>query len=35
MDTIASGENKPHGFNQTISEAFEPYMRLWVESQDK
>lgn len=35
IDTMASKEDKPHGFSQTISEAFEPYMRLWVESQDK
>ncbi|KAK7191617.1 hypothetical protein PSPO01_02066 [Paraphaeosphaeria sporulosa] len=35
MDTMASKDDKPHGFSQTISEAFEPYMRLWVESQDK
>lgn len=35
MDTMNSKEEKTHGFSQTISEAFEPYMRLWVESQDK
>ncbi|KAF1969854.1 hypothetical protein BU23DRAFT_651745 [Bimuria novae-zelandiae CBS 107.79] len=35
IDTMASKEEKTHGFSQTISEAFEPYMRLWVESQDK
>ncbi|KAK4629418.1 Vacuolar protein sorting-associated protein 53 [Fulvia fulva] len=35
MDTIASGEDKRHGFSQAISEAFEPYLSIWVESQDK
>ena len=35
IDTVNSKEEKSHGFSQTISEAFEPYMRLWVESQDK
>ncbi|KAF1912561.1 Vps53-like protein [Ampelomyces quisqualis] len=35
IDTIASKDDKPHGFSQAISEAFEPYMSLWVESQDK
>jgi len=34
MDTIMSGQDKPHGL-QSISEAFEPYMTLWVDSQDK
>ncbi|KAF2705387.1 hypothetical protein K504DRAFT_440551 [Pleomassaria siparia CBS 279.74] len=35
MDTMASKDDRPHGFSQAISEAFEPYMSLWVESQDK
>jgi len=35
MDTVASKDDRPHGFSQAISEAFEPYMSLWVESQDK
>ncbi|KAF2281201.1 uncharacterized protein EI97DRAFT_409817 [Westerdykella ornata] len=35
LDTMASKEDRPQGFNQAISEAFEPYMSLWVESQDK
>jgi hypothetical protein len=35
MDTVASRDDRPHGFSQAISEAFEPYMSLWVESQDK
>jgi hypothetical protein len=35
IDTVASKDDRPHGFSQAISEAFEPYMSLWVESQDK
>ncbi|KAF2013469.1 hypothetical protein BU24DRAFT_372904 [Aaosphaeria arxii CBS 175.79] len=35
IDTMASKDDKSHGFSQAISEAFEPYMSLWVESQDK
>ncbi|KAI7665025.1 hypothetical protein D0864_13920 [Hortaea werneckii] len=38
MDTITSGisDKRPtHGFTQAISEAFEPYLSIWVESQDK
>lgn len=35
MDTIVSKDERSHGFSQAISEAFEPYMSLWVESQDK
>lgn len=36
MDTITSSqEEKGHGFSQAISEAFEPYLSIWVESQDK
>ncbi|KAH9809211.1 Vacuolar protein sorting-associated protein 53 [Teratosphaeria destructans] len=36
MDTVTSGgEEKRHGFSQAISEAFEPYLSIWVESQDK
>ncbi|KAK7520097.1 Vps53-like protein [Phyllosticta citriasiana] len=35
MDTVVSREDRPHTFTQAISEAFEPYMSLWVESQDK
>lgn len=35
VDTMASKEERSHGFSQAISEAFEPYMSLWVESQDK
>nr|POF20052.1 vacuolar protein sorting-associated protein 53 like [Quercus suber] len=35
IDTVASGEDKRQGFSQAISEAFEPYLSIWVESQDK
>ena len=36
MDTASSsGEDKKQGFSQAISEAFEPYLSIWVESQDK
>jgi len=36
FDTVNSErEQKPHGFSQAISEAFEPYLSIWVESQDK
>ncbi len=32
---MASKDDRSPGFSQAISEAFEPYMSLWVESQDK
>ncbi|KAK4565397.1 Vacuolar protein sorting-associated protein 53 [Recurvomyces mirabilis] len=35
IDTMTSSEEKRHGFSQAISEAFEPYLSIWVESQDK
>lgn len=35
MDTVTSGQERSHGVGQSISEAFEPYMTLWVDSQDK
>ena len=36
MDTVtSSGDDKPRGFSQAISDAFEPYLSIWVESQDK
>ncbi|KAL5611653.1 hypothetical protein BROUX41_000766 [Berkeleyomyces rouxiae] len=35
IDTLNSVEEKPHGFNGLISVAFEPYLSLWVESQDR
>ena len=36
MDTVtSSGEDKRHPFSQAISDAFEPYLSIWVESQDR
>lgn len=36
IDTVNSSDNdKRQGFSQAISEAFEPYLSIWVESQDK
>ncbi|KAF2754091.1 hypothetical protein EJ05DRAFT_514119 [Pseudovirgaria hyperparasitica] len=35
IDTAGSRDEGSRSFNQSISEAFEPYMSLWVESQDK
>jgi hypothetical protein len=35
IDTVDTKEDRSHGFSQAISEAFEPYMSLWVESQDR
>ena len=35
IDTLSSVEEKSHTFNGLISVAFEPYLSLWVESQDK
>lgn len=35
IDTLSSVEDRPHSFNGSISVAFEPYLSLWVESQDK
>ncbi|KAF2723270.1 hypothetical protein K431DRAFT_283074 [Polychaeton citri CBS 116435] len=35
VDTDISTEDKRQGFSQAISEAFEPYLSIWVESQDK
>ena len=35
FDTLSSLEEKPHTFDRSISEAFEPYLSLWVESQDR
>ncbi|RMZ81211.1 hypothetical protein DV737_g2628, partial [Chaetothyriales sp. CBS 132003] len=34
IDTIASGSESPV-FGQPISDAFEPYLSLWVDAQDK
>ncbi|KAF5985265.1 VP52-54 complex protein [Fusarium bulbicola] len=35
IDTLSSVEEKAHSFHGLISVAFEPYLSLWVESQDK
>ena len=35
IDTLSSTEEKPHTFHGSISEAFEPYLSLWVDLQDK
>lgn len=35
IDTLSSAEEKTYNFNGLISVAFEPYLSLWVESQDK
>ena len=35
IDTLSSMEERSHTFNGLISVAFEPYLSLWVESQDK
>lgn len=34
-DTTSSEQEKALAFEQAISEAFEPYLSLWVESQDR
>lgn len=35
IDTLSSSDERPHTFNGLISVAFEPYLSLWVDSQDK
>jgi hypothetical protein len=35
IDTLSSLEDKPQTFDRSISEAFEPYLSLWVDLQDK
>jgi hypothetical protein len=35
IDTLSSVEERPHTFDRSISEAFEPYLSLWVDSQEK
>ncbi|KAJ3498433.1 hypothetical protein NLG97_g1137 [Lecanicillium saksenae] len=35
IDTLSSAEEKTYAFNGLISVAFEPYLSLWVDSQDK
>ncbi|KAK4147819.1 vacuolar protein sorting-associated protein 53 [Dichotomopilus funicola] len=35
IDTLSSADDRTQSFNGSISVAFEPYLSLWVESQDK
>jgi hypothetical protein len=35
IDTLSSTEDKPHTFERSISDAFEPYLSLWVDSQEE
>ena len=35
IDTLSSSDDKSPIFSQAISEAFEPYLSVWVEAQDK
>ena len=35
VDTISSNDEKSPVFSQAISEAFEPYLSVWVEAQDQ
>ena len=35
IDTLTSIDEKAPPFGHTISEAFEPYLSVWVEAQDK
>ncbi|PFH62121.1 hypothetical protein XA68_15082 [Ophiocordyceps unilateralis] len=35
IDTLSSAEEKTHNFGGLVSVAFEPYLSLWVESQDR
>ncbi|KAI0810018.1 Vps53-like protein [Xylaria sp. FL0064] len=35
IDTLSSADERTHTFNGSISVAFEPYLSLWVDSQDK
>ena len=35
IDTLSSNDEKSPVFSQAISEAFEPYLSIWVEAQDK
>lgn len=34
IDTLSSMEDRPHTFDRSISNAFEPYLSLWVDSQE-
>ncbi|KAF2857694.1 hypothetical protein K470DRAFT_273083 [Piedraia hortae CBS 480.64] len=35
IDTATSAEGRTRAFGQVISEAFEPYLSIWVQSQDR
>ncbi|PHH91493.1 hypothetical protein CDD83_222 [Cordyceps sp. RAO-2017] len=35
IDTLSSAEERTHSFGGLISAAFEPYLGLWIESQEK
>ena len=35
IDTLTSADEKPQPFSHAISEAFEPYLSVWVDAQDK
>jgi vacuolar protein sorting-associated protein 53 len=35
IDTLSSADDRSQSFNGSISVAFEPYLSLWVESQEK
>lgn len=35
MDTVSSIEEKPGVFSHAISDAFEPYLSVWIEAQEK
>jgi hypothetical protein len=35
IDTLSSSDDKPHTFDRSISNAFEPYLSLWVDSQEE
>ncbi|KAI1809525.1 Vps53-like protein [Poronia punctata] len=35
IDTLSSADERTQSFNGSISVAFEPYLSLWVESQDR
>ncbi|KAK3941059.1 vacuolar protein sorting-associated protein 53 [Diplogelasinospora grovesii] len=35
IDTLSSADDRQHTLNGSISVAFEPYLSLWVESQDR
>ncbi|EWC48073.1 hypothetical protein DRE_02652 [Drechslerella stenobrocha 248] len=35
IDTVSSRDDRPLIFGKAISEAFEPYLSLWIDSQDR